>query len=285
MEVLLNELSLNGQFNSEDDFFDNVDEILSIIKLIEVLNFTITKENSFYKLQVTETLTFNGFLKLRTDRAKKMKIFFMKLAHKPPFWNLTQIHNCETNSYTYLDDDICASSLAESYERDRCVLSFLHPTFSSSNLQVYKNGVLKNIDNIFEKSTFLEVLFSRDEINPALYCECKYKDTNLNFSKYEEEYGFSSLNTPEQINAFLDAFTEFSKMSWTDITNSDGLEYKKYNKPKKKKVKGWFREGTYKSTDIYKFRVTQEYRCFGYRDGDVFYVLRFEIDHSISDHG
>ena len=73
-------------------------------------------------------------------------------------------------------------------------------------------------------------------------------------------------------------------MSWDNIMSSDGLEYKKYNKPNKRK-KGWFREGTYKNTDIYKFRVTQEYRCFGYRTGDEFFVLRFEIDHSISDNG
>ncbi|MEA1956038.1 MAG: hypothetical protein U9N02_06050, partial [Campylobacterota bacterium] len=66
---------------------------------------------------------------------------------------------------------------------------------------------------------------------------------------------------------------------------SDGLEYKQYNKPKKLKTKGWFRNGLYKNIDIYKFRVTQEYRCFGFRKDNRFYVLRFEINHEISNNG
>ncbi|RLA70977.1 MAG: hypothetical protein DRG24_06135 [Epsilonproteobacteria bacterium] len=71
-------------------------------------------------------------------------------------------------------------------------------------------------------------------------------------------------------------------MSWDDIKNSDGLEYKQY-KPNKKD--DWFRKTIYSSKDIYKFRITQKYRCFGYRDMDKFFILRFEIDHKKSDKG
>ncbi len=71
-------------------------------------------------------------------------------------------------------------------------------------------------------------------------------------------------------------------MTWKDILLSDGLEYKQY-KPNRKN--DWFRDNKYSKIDIYKFRVTQKYRCFGYRKGDVFHILRFEVDHKISDKG
>ena len=36
MEILINELSLDGQFNDEEEFLDNFDSILKIVKLIEL---------------------------------------------------------------------------------------------------------------------------------------------------------------------------------------------------------------------------------------------------------
>ena len=36
---------------------------------------------------------------------------------------------------------------------------------------------------------------------------------------------------------------------------------------------------------IHKFRVSQEIRCFGYREGDKFHLLRIDLDHVLSDKG
>lgn len=36
---------------------------------------------------------------------------------------------------------------------------------------------------------------------------------------------------------------------------------------------------------IKKFRITQRNRCFGYVENGVFYVLRFDLDHELSDVG
>ena len=283
MEVLINELSLNGQFLSKHKFLDNLQNILHIIKLIEKLEFNLLKHHSLYSSQITMSETFIQITQSRDDRIRKLKSSLLKLSDQPPFWNETQRHNCH-DSYTYNTNNICNTSLAESCERDKMILSFIHSDFSQVDLLVQKNNTNIDIYNIIDKDQFLEYLLSNSQIEPLTYCQLKFENSNLNFSKIENRYEFDSLVTQEQIEAFILAFDGFSKMSWEDIIKSDSLEYKQYSKPKKKK-KGWFRDGLYKNTDIYKFRVTQTYRCFGYREKDKFFVLRFEIDHKISDKG
>ncbi len=71
-------------------------------------------------------------------------------------------------------------------------------------------------------------------------------------------------------------------MSWNDISISDGLDYKEYSPNKEN---NWFKNTKFSDKKIYKFRVTQKYRCFGYRELDTFYVLMFDIEHKISDKG
>jgi hypothetical protein len=273
MEVLLNELSLTGQFKDEDDFFNNFDSILEIIKLLDILNFSIAKEYMFFDVAITSQYKLDDFLKLRTDRAKRMKRFLAKLIQNKPFWNEIQKHDCANHNYVFNGLDICNSSLAESCERDKTVLSFLHNDFLDDNISVKKNMMNIDIYNIVDRNKFLEYLLLIDKIEAFLYCNLKFKNSNLNFSKLENEYGFDLLLNKQQVDEFIDSFKQFSMMSWQNIMSSDGLQYKKYN-------------GTeFKSENIYKFRVTQKYRCFGYREKDEFFVLRFEIDHKMSDNG
>ena len=282
MEILLNELSLTGQFKNGDDFLNNLDPILKIIKLIEKLEFSLAKEYMFFDLKITATEKLSDFLRLRTDRARKVKSFLANLANNPPFWNDTQKHNCSDNSYVYRSNSVCHSSLAESCERDRMLLSFSHMDFMEEHLEVYKNTSPLSLYNIRDKNSFLDHLLSTSKIEPFDYSKFKFEKTNLNFSLLEEKYGFDSLETAQQLNEFLNTFNEFSQMSWEDIQNSDGLKYKPYKANKKY---DWFRKTDFSNESIYKFRVSQEYRCFGYRKEDEFFVLRFEIGHKISDNG
>ncbi|CAA6825161.1 MAG: Unknown protein [uncultured Sulfurovum sp.] len=273
MEILINELSLTGQFKDENEFLDNFDSILKMIKLIDKLNFSIAKEFMFFDVAVTANHKLSDFLRLRTDRAKKMKQFLAKLAQNPPFWNEIQKHNCSQNTYNYNSNDICNTSLAESSERDRIVLSFKHNDFLNIILEIQKNNTPMNIYNLIDKHHFLGHLLSTSQIEPLKYCQFKFENTNLNFSKIEDDYGFNLLETSQQRDEFIDSFKKVSQMSWQNIINSDGLQYKRY----KGKEFG--------NQPIYKFRVTQKYRCFGYREEDIFFILRFEIDHKMSDNG
>ena len=272
MEVLLNELSLTGQFKDEDDFFNNFDSVLKIIKLLDILNFSLAKEYMFFDVDITPKYKLSDFLRLRTDKAKRMKRFLAKLAQNPPFWNETQRHN-SYDKYFYNSVSVSNTSLAESCERDRIIISFTHNQFLNTHLIVQKNSFNISIINLTQRDIFLEYLLENSKIKPLEYCNFKYKNSNLNFSNLEEGHGFDLLETSQQINEFLTSIESFSKMSWLEIVNSDGLQYKRYKGKE------------FRSKTIYKFRVTQKYRCFGYREKDEFFILRFEIDHKTSDNG
>lgn len=282
MEILLNELSLNGQFRNEDEFFDNLDKVLENIKVLEILNFSILKEYSLFNSKVTDNYKFIDFLKIGTDRARKFKSVLAKLAQNPPFWNTEQRHNCLKDKYIFNEVNICGSSLAESSQRDRIILSFNHDNFKYPWCTIYKNSSEINIYNIITKDSFLEYLIEKSLINPLSYCQSKYTYSKLNFDLINEGFGFDSLETPQQIKEFLNSFELFHRGSWEEILKSDGFEFKPYSPSKKD---NWFRNTDFKERKIYKFRVSQKYRCFGYRYKEIFFILRFEISHEISDNG
>jgi hypothetical protein len=87
--------------------------------------------------------------------------------------------------------------------------------------------------------------------------------------------GFSRIQSAEQ-SLFVDTFRKFEELTWDQIHDDKGLDYKEYH--------GII--GTcYRDIKIYKFRASQKFRCHGYREKDSFVVIGFETDHKLSDRG
>ena len=76
---------------------------------------------------------------------------------------------------------------------------------------------------------------------------------------------------------FADAFRIFAELSWADIYNSEGLDYKEYTNKQKDSF------AIFRSKKIFKFRITQKYRCSGEVVNGVFHVLMFDLTHKLSD--
>jgi len=274
MEIPLNELSLTGQFNNQNDFLENIDKLLPIFQIIKNKSFFILREYSFFNSQVTSNQSLNNVIHSRDDRIRKLKSFLSTLS-APPYWNDSRKHNCHIDNYSFDGKCICDTSLAEASQRDKIILSFDHDDYQRKQLIVKKNNIDINIFNIIDKVSFLEKLYQDKLISELEFCLFKFKNSKINFTTLEEKYGFNLLNQ-NQTREFINSFNVFSSMSWLDIEKSDGLEYKSY-------TGSWF--NSYADKNIKKFRASQRYRCFGYRSQDVFYVLRFETDHKISDDG
>ncbi len=111
----------------------------------------------------------------------------------------------------------------------------------------------------------------------------RYEGTRIDCSTLENDYGTSILEK----NEFTELISTFDKFvnheSWESIGIDDGLEYKKYTPSSPKD--NWFGGIKYKGKTIMKFRFSRVLRCYGYRKGDRFKVLRFERNHSVSDNG
>jgi hypothetical protein len=274
MDIIINELSLSGQFNNEDDFLNNLEKLLPIINLIEKMELVILKNYSFFDSQIMPNKKLNEIIYSKDSRVRKFKSYILKLAHSPLCWENTQKHSCKHDSYTYNSTDICGKSLAEASQRDKLILSFKHDNFNNEKLQIKKNDDNIDLINILSKDILLNNLYKNNKISTLDFYKYKFLNSNLNFEKLETTYGFDKLNN-EQTNVFIKTFNVFSTLEWSDIRNHRGFDYKPYHGD-------CFKVGDKK---IHKFRVSKKYRCFGYRQKDIFYILRFETSHKMSDSG
>ena len=113
--------------------------------------------------------------------------------------------------------------------------------------------------------------------------KARYAGTRLDCTLLEKEYGTEHLEKEEYVLLLgtLDKFVRHE--SWESIGLDDGLEYKKYTPSSDEE--DWFRNSVYSNQTIMKFRFSRRMRCFGYRKGNRFRLLRIERDHKKSNKG
>jgi hypothetical protein len=275
MDVLINELSLVGQYSSKEEFINN--DLLTFIKsLKEIHSFSdalLFKKHDFWDCKISGNFSLYSLLFLKLDEVTRLKSLLSSLFDKP-FWEDDKKH-FDSVSYLFNGNCINKSSLAESCERDKIILSFLHKDFNENIILVQKGIEYIKIDNLFKEGIFTEILKERELICFEKYILRKFANSKLNFSYIDIKYGFNIIEKSDE-NEFYNSFILFNQMEWQQIIVNDGFDYKEF-KDKSKFI-------DFKNR-IDKFRITLKYRCFGYRDKDIFYVLRFETDHKLSDKG
>ncbi len=277
MDILLNELSLNGQFANIEEFeADLIKNMLPILQGIRESSLCLMKKQNFYSYKVTPNDDLNTILTIRQrDSIRSLKGRLVNTLLKEPFWDGDQKHS-NKDSYLYNDESINNTSLAEACERDKLTLSFDHKAFYDQFIKIKKNSEEITLNNITDKNSLLSFLFESKQIDIDNFIKNKFSGTNINFSKLKKNFGFNIVEHSNEIQIFLNCFEKFSKMEWTNILRDKGFNYKEFQNKKK------FKEIPY---EIDKFRITRKYRCFGYRKQDTFYAILFETDHKLSDKG
>lgn len=168
MDILLNELSLSGQYDSREIF---VEEILPTLigvldEIQELFNATIYKNREFYLSKVTRTDTIHdilvGGLSRQYPSLRKIKRQLSSPLFAEPYWEDTRKHS-KNYSYTYKGNDICNHSVAEACERDRVIVSFRDSDlFREKTLSILKNGNEQiDVDNLFNVGHYSNVLRQR----------------------------------------------------------------------------------------------------------------------------
>ena len=283
--IYLNELSLNGQFRSMDEFLDACVPLMKCLKFLQGSKKSIYKHSSFYKQRITDSLRLNDLRGVRNDKARRLKSLLLLTTDNPPYWDLEEELKQDLEAqYTVAEADITATSVAEAAEEDGMLLSFLHNDYQDIMLPVCKNGEsLRTISSSVSLNHLSDQLWKREQIDVHKYVKAKYTGTRLDFSQMEEQYGLNGFERDE-IRDCIQAFDRFVRReSWEELAKDKGLHYKKY--VPNAVENDWFRQERYQDKEIYKFRCGNPKRCFGYRKDNVFYVLRMERDHKISDNG
>ena len=131
------------------------------------------------------------------------------------------------------------------------------------------------------EATVFHLVWKEGELSLKKYITTHFGEGKLDFSLIDDTHGFSLIDNENQ-NEFIDSFRKFEELNRNAIATDKGLDYKTYNK--NKKSKRYFSDEQWKK-GIKKFRITQRNRCFGYVNNGIFYVLRFDLDHELSDVG
>ena len=283
--IIINELSLNGQFSDSNDFWKNgMPPFYKALRDAMSLGIRhMFKKVDFYVSQATPDKTIHDLLTAPESRIiDEARIYKSTLARtiNNPFWN--EYSQQDSNAHYFVEEnDVSGSSVAEAAARSVCLLSFVRSVYKKHPIVVTKDKETIKVCNIWKERQLHSILFEKGELSLEKYITIHFSGGKLDFSLIDVTNGFSLIGNDNK-NEFIDSFRKFEELDWNAIATDKGLDYKKYNKNKKSK--------RYVSNDQWekgtmKFRITKRNRCFGYVKDDVFHVLRFDLDHKLSNDG
>lgn len=284
MEFLLNEKSLCGQFEDVNSFLVSLKPVISCIKLIhDKTDIPIYKTSNFYNCHVTKDETLCNLKHYEcSDELLRFKSALDTEIYEKPHWDEEPVHDI-LQEFIWNGENVSVTSLAEAAVTGGALLSFALESFKDKKLTIQRGIDSYLVDSIHTPQYLVQNHNGCLNINRKQILQIMYEDTRIDCSTMEDHYGADILENDE-FEELIKSFNKFVEHeSWESIALDDGLKYKKYTP--KEKEKNWFRGVKYTGRNIMKFRFSSKMRCFGYRKGDKFKVLRLERDHNISDNG
>ena len=292
MDHILNELSLVGQFQSVDDFVREgalplADVLADIAKFGGTL---LYKKSDFYQCNALPNMTFfdlviAGAPARTNDSLRKLKSKLALLMNEP-HWDLNPKQD-EEAIYVMVDNsgkeiDVSGTSIAEALIRKACLVSFSKSAFVQTPIKVKEKSknAYSDVENVWRSGQVCDVLQKAGVLSIEDYMIGKYSG-KLDFSSIDDKNGFCLINS-SNISVFESGFRKFNELPWSQIPMDDALDYKEFHC--NANTKRFFHKEMW-GKGIRKFRITQEIRCLGYVEDSTFHVLRFDLDHKLSDLG
>jgi hypothetical protein len=216
MEILINELSLTGQFLSISNFVENaLKSFLAVLKELDRNNDVVLKKQNFWNCKITNNTILHSLVSQRSFETERIKLLFKNLSE--PYWETSQKHNA-ADIFEYNENNIVGTSLAETCERDKIVISFAHFDFSSVKLRVLKNQQVMIIDNLFDKWHYSDVAYQRGQMTKCEYFDRKFKAGKIIL--LENEYRF--------IRTSIDTNQSHGETIYKEIKTEDGKNTERY---------------------------------------------------------
>lgn len=155
MAIIVNELSLNGQYGTKQDFISSIRTTGIILRCLNLYKVEILKGRDFYSSMITQDCSLYQIFHEKTpDPALQLfKSELLKIIGEP-FWEDNQKHTCD-DKYKFAHTTLlCQYGLAEATENSKTVISFDHQNYQNNSIELNKNTELITLDNIIN----LEVL-------------------------------------------------------------------------------------------------------------------------------
>ena len=207
MEVVLNDYSLSGQFDSVSDFTESLtSDILPTLNTLVTLKLEVLKSHTTYSRKVTRNETLYDVLKLsRVPEITALKSKLVQSLSGEPYWN--------ENAKTLSDAEyICPytkqipNCFTETVERNGILISFFHESFLEEFLHISKNNVNLIIMNSINNNSMLGHLYGSNVINQAFFFTNIKIEIQVEFCKFDnreyaqEAFLNNNLNNDDFIN-------------------------------------------------------------------------------------
>lgn len=166
MDIVINDYSLNGQFDTIDDFVEDLNiNLLPTFEQFNNLSFSVFKSHNTYELKVTSKKTLYDVFMINGDPSiTKLKSILSNIMCDEPYWTSDPKTDC-TAQYICEYTDNFINCFTEAYERDGILFSFTHELFLNKCCKIYKNNEMVDIKNCFNKHILLEHLLKTKEID------------------------------------------------------------------------------------------------------------------------
>lgn len=172
VDILINDLSLNGQYTSFKEFEQFIkDNLIPFLKYCDERNLVLYKKTDFYQRKVTVNKSFNDFLHQKGNPVVSYLLMALKKRFfSKPFWDEENESKIDANAiYTYELEIEKLCCLFEASERDRLVYSFSNSNFSEEYIKIYKNNQEIIVRSIFNKEDLKHELFIvRNPLNKSI---------------------------------------------------------------------------------------------------------------------
>lgn len=151
MELILNELSFDGQFQSQDDFVEYVLDILMPVLNIVIDNkVPLLKKSDLYNCKITDGTTMQDLLMRTNDPSVSLlKNCIVNLGYCEPYWDIAARTDPEAY-YQYPASADEPNCFTEAIERDDKLLSLQYSLYNEDEFLCKRNEEEVKIYNITE---------------------------------------------------------------------------------------------------------------------------------------
>lgn len=158
---ILNDYSIDNQFNDIEDFLDSLlDYTIPLLKIMDNYNLELLKSYEIYSRKITRDLSIIKLLNVRGyPEIYKFKSLLHKRLYDDPYWqNENSNHDC----------------IAEALKRKTGLISFEHKKYLDDKIEYIDEDVLQTIPNSYNKMQLLEELWEKEAIDIDGYLKQKY---------------------------------------------------------------------------------------------------------------
>lgn len=179
MDAIINDFSLNGQYETPEEFFDSlVKYTLPAFQSLVRQGCNILKSYTTYARKISKDVTLHDVLRMPQFRgypeATRLKTFLVSCS-EPPYWSDDSQTDC-TQEYSVAqlsaEDMSLPNCITEAVTRNTAILSFFDPNFMDLKIPVYKNSQKYELQNIYNNESAGQALFLNGLIGVAdgLFC-------------------------------------------------------------------------------------------------------------------